>query len=151
FAQTGHSHFAATKNFHGLTIVKNKSIYVLASGSFISFSLAFVPCPLMAIPEDILSNESLRKRLEEFLGKQNGIYVDENTHRHLEELCRQMASVYGIVESVLQVALTKEGEERTAYIKTALDISARATRSIKQFLGEWSILVGEANRPRGTP
>ena len=105
----------------------------------------------MAIPEDILSNESLRKRLEEFLGKQNGIYVDENTHRHLEELCRQMASVYGIVESVLQVALTKEGEERTAYIKTALDISARATRSIKQFLGEWSILVGEANRPRGTP
>ena len=124
---------------------------MLASGSFISFSLAFVPCPLIAIPEDILSNESLRKRLEEFLGKQNGIYVDENTHRHLEDLCHQMASVYGLVESVLQLALTKEEEERTAYIKTALDICAGATKAIKLFLVEWGVLVEQANRPRGTP
>ena len=120
-------------------------------GRFISSSLAVVPCPLMAIPEDILSNESLRKRLEEFLGKQNGIYVDENTHRHLEDLCHQMASVYGLVESVLQLALTKEEEERTAYIKTALDICAGATKAIKLFLVEWGVLVEQANRPRGTP
>ena len=104
----------------------------------------------MAIPEDILSNESLRKRLEEFLGKQNGIYVDENTHRHLEELCHQMANVYGIVESVLQVALTKEGEARTAYIKTASDICAGATKAIKLFWVEWGVLVEQANRPPAT-
>ena len=119
-------------------------------GRFIASSLAVVPCPLMAIPEDILSNESLRKRLEEFLGKQNGIYVDENTHRHLEDLCHQMASVYGLVETVLQLALTKEEKERAAYIKTALDICAGATKAIKLFLVEWSVLVEEANRTRGT-
>jgi hypothetical protein len=108
----------------------------------------------MAMPVDILADESLRKRLEEFLAKPKGICIDENTHRRLEELCSQMASVYGLVESVLQLALTKEGMERAAYIKTALDMSARATKAIKLFLGEWSVLVGEANRPpatHGTP
>ena len=101
----------------------------------------------MAIPVDILADESLRKRLEEFFAKPKGICIDENTHRRLEELCSQMASVYGLVESVLQLALTKAGEERAAHIKTALDISARATEAIKLFLGEWSVLVGEANPP----
>ena len=97
------------------------------------------------MPEDTLADESLRKRLEEFFAKPKGICIDENTHRRLEELCSQMASVYGLVESVLQLALTKEGEGRAAYIKTALDISARATEAIKLFLGEWRVLVAEAN------
>jgi len=61
-----------------------------------------------------------------------------------------MASVYGLVESVLQLALAKEGEERTAYIKTALDFSARATEAIKLFLVEWSVLTEGANRPPAT-
>ena len=100
----------------------------------------------MAMPEDILADESLRKRLEKFLAKPKGICIDENTHRRLEELCSQMASVYGLVESVLQLALIKEGKERAAYIKTAIDISARAAEAIKLFLSEWSILAGEANR-----
>jgi len=99
----------------------------------------------MAIPVDILADESLRKRLEEFFAKPKGICIDENTHRRLEELCSQMASVYGLVESVLQLALAKEGEGRAAYIKTALDISARATEAIKLFLVEWRVLVAEAN------
>ena len=101
----------------------------------------------MAIPVDILADESLRKRLEEFFAKPKGICIDENTHRRLEELCSQMASVYGLVESVLQLALTKEGGERAAHIKTALDISARATEAIKLFLVEWSVLAEGANRP----
>jgi len=104
----------------------------------------------MAMPEDILADESLRRRLEEFLAKPKGICIDENTHRRLEELCSQMASVYGLVQCVMQLALTKEGEERTAYIKTALDISARATEAIKLFLGEWSVLAGGANPPPAT-
>ncbi len=101
----------------------------------------------MAMPWNILADESLRRRLEEFLAKSKGICIDENTHRRLEELCSKMASVYGLVESVLQLALAKEGEERTAYIKTALDISARATEAIKLFLVEWSVLAEGANRP----
>ena len=108
----------------------------------------------MAIPEDILSDESLRKRLVEFLARPKGICIDENTHRRLEELCSQMASVYGLAETMLQLALTKEEKERAAYIKTALDICAGATKAIKLFLVEWSVLVEEANRPpatRGTP
>ncbi len=104
----------------------------------------------MAMPGDILADESLRRRLEEFLAKSKGICIDENTHRRLEELCSKMASVYGLVECVLQLALAKEGEERTAYIKTALDFSARATEAIKLFLVEWSVLVEEANRPPAT-
>ncbi len=98
------------------------------------------------MPEDILADESLRKRLEEFFAKPKGIYIDEATHRRLDELCRQMASVYGLVESVLQLALIKEGKQREACIKTALDFSARATEAIKLFLVEWSVLVEEANR-----
>ena len=104
----------------------------------------------MAMPWNILADESLRRRLEEFLAKSKEICIDENTHRRLEELCSKMASVYGLVESVLQLALAKEGEERTAYIKTALDISARATEAIKLFLVEWSVLAEGANRPAAT-
>ncbi len=104
----------------------------------------------MPIPEDILADESLRTRLEKFFAKPKGIYIDENMHRRLEELCSQMASVYGLVESLLELALTKEGEQRAAYIKTALDISARATEAIKLFLVEWSVLAGEANPPPAT-
>jgi len=104
----------------------------------------------MAMPGDILADESLRRRLEEFLAKSKGICIDESTHRRLEELCSKMASVYGLVESVLQLALAKEGEERTAYIKTALDFSARATEAIKLFLVEWSVLTEGANRPPAT-
>lgn len=101
----------------------------------------------MAMPDDILTDESLRIRLQKFLAKPKGICIDENTHRRLEELCSQMANVYGLVESLLQLALTKEEEERAAYIKTALDISSRATEAIKLFLGEWSALVEEASLP----
>ena len=79
------------------------------------------------------------------------IVVDQNTARRLEELCSEMTDTCGLIEATLQLAVEDKSEKRAAYIKTALDISARATRSIKQFLGEWSILVGEANRPRGTP
>ncbi len=94
-----------------------------------------------------LPDESLRKRLEEF-SKPKGICIDEHSHRRLEDLSSQMASVYGLTECTLQLALTKQGEERTALIKTALDISSRATRAIKLFLCEWNVLLEEANRQR---
>ena len=97
---------------------------------------------------DVVADETLRKRLEEFLKPPNEICIDENTHRRLEELCSQMAGVYGVVESVLQLALSKHGEAQIAFIETALGISSRATRAIKLFLCEWNVLLDEANRLR---
>ena len=87
----------------------------------------------------------LQKRLDEF-EKSKGVCIDENTRTRLEQLCSHMASLYGLTESVLQLALTKQGAERTAYIKTALDISSEAARAIKLFLCEWKVLTEEANR-----
>ncbi len=99
----------------------------------------------MAMPGDILADESLRRRLEEFLAKPKGICIDENTHRRLGELCSQMASVYGLVQCVLQLALTKEGEERTAYIKTALDISRLQRMTRQDKLGTNAIFSSAAS------
>ena len=95
---------------------------------------------------DIVAHETLQKRLEEFLKPPKGICIDENTHRRLEQLCSQMAGIYGVVESVLQLALSKDGEARTPYIRTALAISAKATGAIKLFLVEWGVLAEEDSR-----
>lgn len=103
--------------------------------------------PAAAAISDCAILETLQKRLDEF-EKSKGICIDENTHRRLEELSSQMAGVYGVVESVLQLALSNHGEARTALIETALRISSRATRAIKQFLCEWNVLLEEANRLR---
>lgn len=94
---------------------------------------------------DIVADDTLQKRLEEF-EKSKRTCIDEETRTRLEQLCSHMASVYGLTESVLQLALTKQGAERTAHIKTALDISSEATRAIKLFLCEWNVLAEEAKR-----
>jgi len=74
--------------------------------------------------------------------------VDQNTWKRLDELCREMTNTCGLVESILRLALQKEGDKRTAYIKSALDLSTRAIRAIKMFLSEWAVLVEESKRQR---
>ena len=78
------------------------------------------------------------------------IVVDQNTARRLEELCSEMTDTCGLIEATLQLAVEDKSEKRAAYIKTALDFSARATEAIKLFLVEWSVLTEGANRPPAT-
>lgn len=91
-----------------------------------------------------LTEENLRKCMEEFFTKSKGVYIDGDTRRRLEELCSQLARIYGLVESVLQLALTKQGTERTNHLKAALGISSRGTTAIKLLLSEWH-LAEESN------
>jgi transcriptional regulator of acetoin/glycerol metabolism len=72
------------------------------------------------------------------------IVVDQNTGRRLDELCREMTNSCGMVEAILQLAIEETSEKRVAYMRTALNLSARGTKSIKMFLGEWSVLVEES-------
>jgi len=72
------------------------------------------------------------------------IVVDQSTARRLEELCSEMTDTCGLIEAILQLAVEDKSEKRAAYIKTALALSARGTRSIKMFLSEWGVLVEES-------
>jgi hypothetical protein len=71
------------------------------------------------------------------------IVVDQSTGKRLEDLCSQMTDTCGLIEATLQLAVEHPREKRD-YIKTALSLSARGTRSIKIFLSEWNALVEES-------
>ena len=72
------------------------------------------------------------------------IVVDQSTARRLEELCSEMTDTCGLIEAILQLAVEGKSEKQAAYLRTALDLSARGTRSIKMFLSEWGVLVEES-------
>ena len=72
------------------------------------------------------------------------IVVDQSTGKRLEELCSQMTDTCGLVEAILQLAIEETSEKRVAYMRTALNLSARGTKSIKMFLSEWSVLVEDS-------
>jgi len=74
----------------------------------------------------------------------NEIVVDQCAARRLEELCSQMTDTYGLIEATLQLAVKDVSNKREAYIKAALNLSARGTRAIKMFLCEWCVLVEES-------
>ncbi len=82
------------------------------------------------MPEEILSRERALKDL--FAPKE--IFVDQNTARRLDQLCSEMTDACGFADK----------SKRVAYIKTALNLSARGTRAIKMFLSEWSVVVEES-------
>ena len=80
-------------------------------------------------------------------GLPKGFFVEQSTGRRLQELCHEMTNSCGMIKPILQLALEAENEgKRTAFIKTALDASARGTKSLKLFLSEWGVLIGESNR-----
>jgi len=91
------------------------------------------------MPEEILSRERALKDL--FAPKE--IFVDQNTARRLDQLCSEMTDACGLIEAILQLAFADKSK-RVAYIKTALNLSARGTRAIKMFLSEWSVVVEES-------
>jgi len=62
------------------------------------------------------------------------IVVDQSTGRRLEELCSQMTDTCGLVEATLQLAIEEKSEKRVAYMRTALNLSARGTKAVKMFL-----------------
>ena len=72
------------------------------------------------------------------------IVVDQSTGRRLEELCSQMTDTCGLVEAILQLAIEEKSEKRVAYMRTALNLSARGTKAVKMFLSEWRVLVEES-------
>src|SRR5260370_29271138 len=82
--------------------------------------------------------------LEADLSAPKEIVVDQSTGRRLEELCSQMTNTCGMIEATLQLAIEVKSEKRIAYIRTALNLSARGTQSIKTFLSEWRVLVKES-------
>jgi hypothetical protein len=89
--------------------------------------------------------------LEEALSVPKEIVVDRNTARRLEELCSEMTDTCGQIEAILQLAVEDRSEKRTAYMKTALYLSARGTKAIKMFLSEWGVLVDESKSRENRP
>lgn len=67
-----------------------------------------------------------------------GVHVDERSFQELEELCEQIVDTTGLAAAVMQVALMKEGEKRTRYVKTARDLSMMGMRSLNKFLWQWA-------------
>src|SRR5260370_40006378 len=86
--------------------------------------------------------------LEENLSAPKDIVIDQSTARRLEELCSEMTDTCGQIEATLQLAVEHKSEKQAAYIKTALYLSARGTKSIKMFLSEWRVLVEESKREK---
>lgn len=78
----------------------------------------------------------------------NGFFVDQATGRRLEELCREMTNSCGMIECTLQLSLERGGEKRTSIINSALQLAARATRSLKLFLSEWGVITEESEVER---
>jgi len=95
------------------------------------------------MPKKTLSHERAQD-LERTLSAPKEIVADQATARRLEELCSQMTDTYGLVEAILQLAIEDESEKRVAYMRAALNLSARGTKSIKMFLSEWGVLVEES-------
>jgi len=74
-----------------------------------------------------------------------GVHVDEKSFQQLEELCEQIVDTTGLAASIMQVALMKEGEKRTRYMKTARDLSLMGMRLLKKFLWQWAGLREVSN------
>ena len=75
-----------------------------------------------------------QEQLEESKGNglPKGFFVEQSTGRRLQELCREMINSCGMIKPILELALEAENEgKRAAFIKTALDASARGTGSIR--------------------
>ncbi len=100
----------------------------------------------------VAGGQAMRKasptELEENLSAPKDIVVDQSTARRLEELCSEMTDTCGHIEATLQLAVEDQSEKRAAYIRTALNLSARGTKAIKMFLSEWRVLVEESKRER---
>src|SRR5260370_1410938 len=88
------------------------------------------------------------EELEKALSPPKEIVADQATARRLDELCSLMTDTCGQIEATLQLAVEDQSEKRAAYIRTALDLSARGTKAIKMFLSEWRVLVEESKRDR---
>src|SRR5260370_16896373 len=97
------------------------------------------------MPNKIFPHEQAIKDLEKTLSAPKEIVVNQSTARRLDELCCEMTDTCGHIEAILQLAVENESEMR-AYIRTALNLSARGRKSIKMFLSEWSVLVEESKR-----
>lgn len=67
----------------------------------------------------------------------NEIYLDDKTWRLLEGLGQEMTSINGLVMALLELALSKEGEERRGYVERARVLSTRGANSLKKFLWQW--------------
>ncbi len=96
------------------------------------------------MPKETVSRERVLKDLEEALSPPKDIVADQATGRRLEELCSQMTDTCGLVEATLQLAIEEKTEKRVAYMRTALNLSARGTKAVKMFLSEWRVLVEES-------
>ncbi len=93
------------------------------------------------MPKEILSHE---RAVDVYAPKD--LVVDQSTARRLAELCFEITNTCGLIEAILQLALEFKSKKQAAYIKTALYLSARGTKSVKVFLSEWSVLVEESRR-----
>ena len=100
------------------------------------------------MPKETFSYERVLKDLEEALSPPKDIVADQATARRLDELCSVMTDTCGQIEATLQLAVEDQSEKRAAYIRIALNLSARGTKAIKMFLSEWRVLVEEAKRER---
>jgi hypothetical protein len=95
------------------------------------------------MPRETLSPERAHD-LEKALSAPKEIVADQATARRLDELCCVMTDTCGQIEAVLQLAIGEKSEKQPAYIRTALNLSARGTKAIKMFLSEWGVLVEES-------
>ncbi len=100
------------------------------------------------MPKETLSRERTLTDLEKALSAPKEIVADQATARRLDELCSVMTDTCGQIEATLQLAVEDQSEKRAAYIRTALNLSARGTKAIKMFLSEWRVLVEESKRER---
>jgi hypothetical protein len=95
------------------------------------------------MPRETLSSERAQE-LENALSPPKEIVADQATARRLDELCSVMIDTCGQIEATLQLAVENQNEKRAAYIRIALNLSARGTKAIKMFLSEWRVLVDES-------
>jgi hypothetical protein len=95
------------------------------------------------MPRETVSRERAQE-LENALSPPKEIVADQATARRLDELCSVMIDTCGQIEATLQLAVENQNEKRAAYIRIALNLSARGTKAIKMFLSEWRVLVDES-------
>jgi hypothetical protein len=99
------------------------------------------------MPRETLSSERAQE-LEKALSPPKEIVADQATARRLDELCSVMTDTCGQIEATLQLAVEDQNEKRAAYIRIALNLSARGTKAVKMFLSEWRVLVEESKSVR---
>jgi len=97
------------------------------------------------MPRETLSSERAQE-LEKALSPPKEIVADQATARRLDELCSVVTDTCGQIEATLQLAVEDQNEKRAAYIRIALNLSARGRKAVKMFLSEWRVLVEESKR-----